>query len=59
MTFPILSQDVSLTLAYGLYATFAALSFIFVFMFVPETKGRSLEEMDTLHIRTVMKSARK
>ncbi|KZX21211.1 sugar porter family MFS transporter [Rathayibacter tanaceti] len=59
VTFPILSQDVSLTLAYGLYAAFAAMSFVFVFMFVPETKGRSLEEMDTLHIRTVMKSARK
>ena len=42
-----------------LYAAFAAISFVFVFMFVPETKGRSLEEMDTLHIRTVMKSARK
>ncbi|AJM77567.1 sugar porter family MFS transporter [Rathayibacter toxicus] len=59
VTFPILSQDVSLTVAYAIYAGFAALSFVFVFFFVPETKGRSLEEMDTLHIRTVMKSARK
>jgi MFS transporter, SP family, sugar:H+ symporter len=45
VSFPVLSQDVSLTFAYGLYATFAALSFVFVLTKVSETKGRELEEM--------------
>ncbi|MEW1979688.1 sugar porter family MFS transporter [Citricoccus sp. NPDC079358] len=43
-TFPMLA-DTGLSLAYGLYAAMAALSFIFVWWFVTETKGRELEEM--------------
>ncbi|GAB2515722.1 sugar porter family MFS transporter [Microbacterium petrolearium] len=43
-TFPWLSS-ISLTLAYGLYAGFAALSFVFVWFRVRETKGMELEEM--------------
>ncbi|CAI9402738.1 sugar porter family MFS transporter [Aestuariimicrobium sp. T2.26MG-19.2B] len=43
-TFPALSA-VGLTLAYGLYAAFAALSFVFVWLRVPETKGIELEDM--------------
>jgi MFS transporter, SP family, sugar:H+ symporter len=38
-TFPALA-DINLGLAYGLYTTFAQLSFFFVFKFVPETKGK-------------------
>jgi MFS transporter, SP family, sugar:H+ symporter len=45
VTFPVLSQDVSLTFAYGLYATFATLSFVFVLTKVRETKGQELEDM--------------
>jgi MFS transporter, SP family, sugar:H+ symporter len=45
VTFPVLSQDVSLVFAYGLYATFAALSFLFVLWKVRETKGEELEDM--------------
>ncbi|WP_153541983.1 sugar porter family MFS transporter [Actinomadura macrotermitis] len=41
--------SVSLGLAYGTYAVFAALAFVFVFKAVPETKGRELEDMDSLH----------
>ncbi|BDH57529.1 sugar porter family MFS transporter [Tsukamurella sp. PLM1] len=44
VTFP--KMEGNLTLAYGLYATFALLSLIFVARFVPETKGRTLEDMD-------------
>ncbi|MET9326846.1 sugar porter family MFS transporter [Tsukamurella sp. NPDC003166] len=44
VTFP--KMEGNLTLAYGLYATFAVLSLIFVYRFVPETKGRTLEDMD-------------
>ncbi|WP_203661064.1 sugar porter family MFS transporter [Actinocatenispora rupis] len=43
-TFPVLS-GFSLTLAYGLYALFAALAFVFVARAVKETKGRELEDM--------------
>ena len=43
-TFPVLSE-LGLSFAYGLYATFAALSFVFVLKAVRETKGRELEDM--------------
>lgn len=33
-------------MAYGIYATAAVLSFVFVFKWVRETKGRTLEDMD-------------
>ncbi|CAM3367592.1 sugar porter family MFS transporter [Occultella aeris] len=44
-TFPALA-DVGLTLAYGIYAVMAVLSFFFVWFKIPETKGRELEDMD-------------
>jgi sugar porter (SP) family MFS transporter len=44
VTFPGL-KDISLALAYGLYAGFAVLSFFFVARFIDETKGRQLEDM--------------
>ena len=44
VTFPGL-KDVSLALAYGLYAGFALLSFFFVAKFIDETKGMQLEDM--------------
>jgi SP family sugar:H+ symporter-like MFS transporter len=45
VTFPIMSQQISLPFTYGVYATFAVLSFVFVFLKVPETKGVALEDM--------------
>lgn len=44
-TFPALA-DLGLAFAYGLYTTFAVLSFLFVAKYVRETKGRQLEDMD-------------
>jgi len=44
-TFPVLA-GIALSLAYGLYTAFAALSFLFVARFVRETKGRQLEDME-------------
>ena len=43
-TFPTFAE-IGLTFAYGFYAVFAALSFVFVWFRVPETKGMELEEM--------------
>ncbi|WP_114854852.1 sugar porter family MFS transporter [Brachybacterium sp. YJGR34] len=48
-SFPALS-GVGLTFAYGVYAVFALLSFAFVFLRVPETKDRELEDMDDLQL---------
>jgi pimeloyl-ACP methyl ester carboxylesterase len=45
-SFPWLASK-SLGIAYGIYTTFALLSFFFVFMRVKETKGRTLEELST------------
>ncbi len=46
-TFPMLSK-MSVGGTYLMYATFCALSIIFVWRFVPETKGKSLEDMTQL-----------
>ena len=43
-TFPAFAE-IGLTFAYSFYAFFALLSFFFVYRYVPETKGRELEEM--------------
>ncbi len=45
MTFPIFLATIGLTGAYGLYAISAALSLIFVWIMVRETKGMELENM--------------
>ena len=49
VTFPPLAAF-SLVFTYGMYAVFAALSFIFVFAIIPETNGMPLEEADTLFV---------
>jgi sugar porter (SP) family MFS transporter len=43
-TFPVLA-NIGLSFAYGLYALFSVLSFVFVVAAVRETKGRELEDM--------------
>jgi MFS family permease len=50
-TFPKLGE-LSLSLAYGFYAVCAVLSFIFVWRWVQETKGKHLEDMqgETSHL---------
>jgi SP family sugar:H+ symporter-like MFS transporter len=45
MTFPILLSSVGLAGAYGFYTLCALLSFFFVFKWVQETRGRTLEEI--------------
>src|SRR5699024_10213461 len=55
-TFPTLSH-IGLTFAYGLYAAFAALSLVFVFLWVPQTKDRELEDMDSLQLGRARKES--
>jgi len=44
-SFPPITYNLGLGVAYGLYAGSAALSFLFVIVFIKETKGRELEDM--------------
>ncbi len=46
-TFPILKKDAGLTTTYMLYAVCSLISFLFVVFVLPETKGRTLEEIET------------
>jgi len=54
LTFPMLNDNVWLTekfnhgFAYWLYAVMGILSAVFIWKFVPETKGKTLEEMEHL-----------
>ncbi|VEG28916.1 sugar porter family MFS transporter [Actinomyces howellii] len=48
-TFPVFS-DIGLTFAYGFYAVCALASLVFVFLKVPETKGKELEDMENLAV---------
>ena len=56
MTFPAMSEW-SLPLTYGMYAMFAALSFVFVFFKIPETKGVDIEQTGSLFVRRATRSA--
>lgn len=49
VTFPSMSSW-NLSLTYGMYALFALLSFAFVWLKVPETKGMELEATETLFV---------
>jgi sugar porter (SP) family MFS transporter len=48
MTFISLYQAITMAGAFYLYAAIAAASFVFVYACLPETKGRSLEDMEEL-----------
>jgi MFS transporter, SP family, sugar:H+ symporter len=50
VSFPIMSGW-SLPLTYGMYALFAALSFVYVAWKIPETKGMELEQTETLFVQ--------
>ena len=50
ISFPAMSEW-SLPLTYGMYALFAALSFVYVAWRIPETKGMDIEQTETLFTR--------
>lgn len=44
-------MDISGTMTYGFYALMSILSGLFVWKFIPETKGKTLEELETVWIK--------
>ncbi|MDP4686504.1 MAG: MFS transporter, partial [Salibacteraceae bacterium] len=36
------------SMPYAIFGAFCLLTFVFVFAFIPETKGKSLEELETI-----------
>lgn len=46
ITFPFLLDSLGTVGAFGLYAGFNLVAFIAIFLFVPETKQKTLEELD-------------
>lgn len=48
LSFPPLAEHLGLAFAYGIYATFAGLSWWFVYSKIPETRGIELEAMGSL-----------
>jgi len=45
-TFPLLLHSFGSTITFWFYASCSAVTFLFVLLFIPETKGRSLEEIE-------------
>jgi SP family sugar:H+ symporter-like MFS transporter len=45
ITFPVLLKNIGLGMSYGIYAVFGIVAFVFVYRFVNETKGKTLEEI--------------
>ncbi len=46
LTFPILEEHVGESYTFWLYAAICLLGWLFIFRYVPETKGKSLEELE-------------
>lgn len=47
LTFPWLMVTIGLTATYFIYAACSLVSFLFVALVLPETKGRTLEEIES------------
>ncbi|KAK3983839.1 putative polyol transporter 1 [Cladorrhinum sp. PSN332] len=58
MTFPFLLQSLGVVGAFGLYAGFNVCAFVMIFFWVPETKQRTLEELDWIFAVPTSKFAR-
>jgi SP family arabinose:H+ symporter-like MFS transporter len=46
LTFPIIADKLQESFAFWLYAVMCAINFIFIAAVLPETKGKSLEEIE-------------
>lgn len=58
LTFPFLLESAGTAGAFGCYAGFNAVAFVMIFFLVPETKQRTLEELDYIFAVPVRKFAR-
>ena len=47
-TFPMLLESIGIAYTFWIYMLFSVIAFCFVFKFIPETKGKSLEEIQNL-----------
>lgn len=53
LTFPVISDTLSSSTAFWIYAAMCALDLVFMLCFLPETKGRSLEEIERRWLKAV------
>ena len=47
LTFPMLKASVGLTVTYFIYSGCSFISFLFALLVLPETKGKTLEQIET------------
>ena len=47
LSFPVIADRLNESTAFWLYAAMCAVDFVFMFFFLPETKGKTLEEIET------------
>jgi SP family arabinose:H+ symporter-like MFS transporter len=52
LTFPVISDKFHPSTAFWLYAAMCALDLVFIWFFLPETKGKSLEEIERNWLKT-------
>ena len=51
LSFPVIADRLNESTAFWLYAAMCAVDFVFMFFFLPETKGKTLEEIETRWIK--------
>jgi len=51
LSFPVIADRLNESTAFWLYAAMCAVDFVFMFVFLPETKGKTLEEIETRWIK--------
>ena len=52
LTFPVISDRLSASAAFWLYAVMCAVGLVFMIFFLPETKGKTLEEIERRWLKT-------
>ena len=46
LSFPVIADNLNESFAFWIYAAMCAINFVFIAAFLPETKGKSLEEIE-------------
>ncbi len=52
LTFPVITDNLSQATAFWIYAVMCAIDLVFMIFFLPETKGKTLEEIETRWIKS-------